>query len=158
MNNIIKRILTGLVFVIIVVGAIVVNKWLFLFLFLGIIGLGMNEFYNLISQKNINTQKIFGISIGAAVFAFSYYYVQNLINNKIFLLLILFVLGVFVAELYRKKENPFTNIAFTIMAILYIAVPFTLVNYIVFANSPINYNPNLLLGFLFLIWSYDSFE
>ncbi len=157
MNNLIKRSLTGLVFVVVVVGAIAINKWLFLILFLGIIVLGMNEFYNLVSQKNINVQRINGIIIGVSVFISNYFYAQSLIGSKIFLVVIFLVVSVFIIELYRKKEKPFINIAYTIIAVLYIAVPFSLVNYIVFLNSSTIYNSHLLLGFLFLTWSYDSF-
>lgn len=157
MNNLLKRSLTGLVFVIVVVGAIVINKWFFLILFLGIIVLGMNEFYNLVSKKNISAQKISGIIIGVSVFVSNYFYAQTVVDYKIFFVLILLIVSVFIIELYRKKENPFLNIAYTIIAVVYIAIPFSLVNYIVFLNSSIIYNFHLLLGFLLLTWLYDSF-
>ncbi|MEA3316396.1 MAG: phosphatidate cytidylyltransferase [Bacteroidota bacterium] len=157
MNNLIKRSLTGLIFVVVVVGAIALSKYSFFILFLGLIVLGMNEFFNLIVNNDNKFQKILGIILASIVFISNYIYAQEIVDSRIFLIIIVLVIMVFIVELYLQKELPFSNIANTIIAVLYIAVPFSLINYMVFRNSNIEYNSHLILGFLFLTWSYDSF-
>ncbi|HEY0029982.1 MAG TPA: phosphatidate cytidylyltransferase, partial [Bacteroidia bacterium] len=57
-------------------------------------------------------------------------------------------------ELFTKAQNPFRNIAFTILGIIYVAVPFSLLNYLVVYNG--SYNYQLLFGFFFILWCNDS--
>ena len=61
---------------------------------------------------------------------------------------------IFIAELYTKATNPFRNIAFTILGIVYVAVPFSLLNYLVTYTGTYSYE--LLFGFFFILWSNDS--
>lgn len=59
-----------------------------------------------------------------------------------------------VAELYRKKQAPFTNIALTLVAVLYIAAPFSLLILMGFLHGA--YSWHIILGTVFLIWTSDS--
>jgi phosphatidate cytidylyltransferase len=68
-----------------------------------------------------------------------------------------FVFLIFLIELYRKLPNPFTNIAFTFFGLMYIAIPFSLLNYFPNPNlMPETYHPELLLGFFFLVWMNET--
>ena len=154
MSNLVQRTITGIIFLIVVIGSIFLGKISFFILFELIVVGALYEFYTLAQKKDINPQKIYGIVIGATVFAANYFFINNQISSKIFLLLIPVVISIFIIELYRKSEQVFVNIGFTLLGILYIAVPFSFANYITINNSL--YNPNLLLGFLFLMWSYDT--
>lgn len=62
---------------------------------------------------------------------------------------------IFFAELYRKQEQPFTAIAFTIMGIVYAVVPFAILNKI--AGWQGGYDRQLLMGYFILLWSADTF-
>lgn len=155
MNNLIQRTITGIIFLVIVVGAIAIGKLGFFILFELIIIGAMYEFYTLAQKKKFNPLKIYGIVIGTFIFAANYFYVNNLIGPKIFLAIIPIIISVFIIELYRKSENVFANIAFTLLGVLYVAVPFSFANYIVYSDK-INYSSQLLLGFFFLTWSFDT--
>ena len=65
----------------------------------------------------------------------------------------------FFIELFRNKPNPFNNIGFTVLGIIYIIVPFLLLSITSFdiTSSDISYAPNKLLGFFLLIWANDTF-
>ncbi|MGD9978598.1 MAG: phosphatidate cytidylyltransferase, partial [Bacteroidales bacterium] len=54
--------------------------------------------------------------------------------------------------------RPILNIAYTILRIFYIALPFSLLNFIVINGSSfkMTYDPKVLLGILFLIWINDT--
>jgi len=155
LNNLVKRAITGIIFLVVVVGSIVLGEISFFILFELIIIAAMYEFYTLAEKKRNNPLKIYGIIIGAIVFAANYFFANGLIGAKIFLAIIPLIMGVFITELYRKSEHGFVNIGFTLLGVLYIAVPFSFANYIVFSEK-INYNSYLLLGFFFLTWGYDT--
>ena len=155
MNNLIQRTITGIILLVIVVGSIAFGKISFFILFELIIIGAMYEFYSLAEKKKFNPLKIYGVVIGTMVFAANYFYVNDLIGDKIFLAIIPVIISVFIIELYRKSEYVFVNIGFTLLGILYIAVPFSFANYITI-SSELKYSSNLLLGFFFLTWAYDT--
>ncbi|MBI9054174.1 MAG: phosphatidate cytidylyltransferase [Bacteroidales bacterium] len=154
MSNLVQRTITGIVFLALVVGAIFYNKISFFILFELIVIGAMYEFYTLVEKKKYKPLKIYGIIIGAIVFAANYFFVTGLVNSNIFLAIIPVIISVFIIELYRKSEQVFVNVGFTFLGVIYIAVPFSFANYIVFSDNV--YNAHLLLGFLFLMWSYDT--
>ena len=173
MSNFWKRAITGTVFVAVMVGGIMYNYWSLCALFFIIAMLGLNEFYdNLLKHSATQPQRWIGMAVGAIVFllfAFRYRFPGDLIYT----LMIPFIVFIFFAELYRNKENPFGNIAITIVGIIYVVLPFALwVNYIcpysedyhnnflnqlvtAFLDTP-TYNPHLLLGFFYILWTNDT--
>jgi phosphatidate cytidylyltransferase len=155
LSNLVQRTITGIIFLVVVVGAIAIGKISFFVLFTLIIIGAMYEFYTLAEKKKFKPLKIYGIVIGLLVFAANYFYINNLVSAKIFLAIIPVVLSVFIIELYRKSEYVFVNIGFTLLGVLYIAVPFSFANYIVISDG-LEYSSHLLLGFLFLMWSFDT--
>lgn len=155
MNNLVQRTITGIIFLVVVIGAIAISKLSFFILFELIIIGAMYEFYTLAEKKNFKPLKIYGIIIGTLIFGANYFFAINLADIKIFLGLIPLIIGVFIIELYRKSEYVFVNIGFTILGILYIAIPFSFANYIVFKDE-VAYSSQLLLGFFFLTWAFDT--
>lgn len=155
MSNLVQRTITGIIFLAIVITAIAVSKITFLILFLLIIIGSMYELFVLSGKDSITPLKIYGILVGIIIFLANYFYVNKILSAKCFLLIIPLIIGVFIIELYRKSEQPFTNIGFTLLGLLYIAVSLSFANYIVI-DDQLNYNPYLLLGFFFLMWSYDT--
>ena len=143
----------------VVISSIVFSPWTFAALFLLIIILGLHEFYSLIEKGGFQPQKWAGIGLGCALFlsffAFSHSAAAGLRSNLFFLFPVLF--SVFVFELYRKKEHPFANIAFTLLGLLYVALPLSLWCYITTDQSLIStYNYHYLLGFFFIMWTADT--
>jgi phosphatidate cytidylyltransferase len=58
-------------------------------------------------------------------------------------------------KLYKKFERkPFTNIAFTFLGIFYVAVPFAILNVVVYEEG--NYNYEIILGSLLILWASDT--
>jgi phosphatidate cytidylyltransferase len=62
--------------------------------------------------------------------------------------------GLFILELYSKSETPIINISLNLMAFVYIGIPFSMLNFIVYESGL--YFPSTLLGILILVWVYDS--
>ena len=61
----------------------------------------------------------------------------------------------FIFELYQKNKIPFENVGKTILGVMYVALPLSLLMVVLFENH--QYRPNLLLGIFLLIWSNDTF-
>jgi phosphatidate cytidylyltransferase len=62
---------------------------------------------------------------------------------------------VFIVELYRNKPSPFENIALTLLGILYIVLPFGLLNFLFIPG--LNHVYILLLCYFAILWINDTF-
>ena len=189
LKDITLRSYSGIAFVIILVSAVAFSSISFFFAFLVILIIGMLEFYELSSLVKSFPQRFTGLALGIVFFTLCFLHAIGYISIKIFLFFIPLLLMVFISELYRAKKKPFTNIAYTFLGIIYVAIPISLFNYFVFDTNiveapvidpfdvdvqPINnainnfhflspspikifYTPYILLGYLFLVWSFDTF-
>ena len=169
MSNFWTRVITGALFVAVMMGCIWWSYWSSAVLFLVISVLGLWEFYLLLEKNNYKPQKYFGITGGISIFIFISYESNHplFLGWSVALLLIFFLLFFvfFITELFRKTEKPFQNIGFTILGLIYIPIPFLVWLPNVFKhgeemnllNSYVIYNPDILLGFFFLVWSNDTF-
>lgn len=158
MSNFLKRTLTGAIFLVVMIGGIYWSQYTLWILFFVISMLGLDEFYKLLINAGHLPNRRIGLLCGAAIYLLIS--IAGIIHTQPALYLS-FVLTacIFFSELYRNKPNPFQNIAFSVIGILYIIVPFAL--WVGFLSKwyPINtntYNPHLLLGFFFLLWTNDT--
>lgn len=156
MSNLVQRTLTGILFVAVLLGAVLFNPLTFGLIFLVVTLLALAEFYQLASIKGKNPLLFPGIITGAYVFLANFMYAGGLAGPKVFLPLIPAFLLLYIIELYRKKDIPVSNLAFTIMGIVYIVVPFSLMNYIVFDPETHTFQSFIVVGFFILIWTYDT--
>lgn len=162
MNELLQRLLTGILFVIIMIGGVVWNEYSYMLLFSLITILAINEYYNIISDKLnaaedwktlykfVNT--IFGVIVFAIVFLVS--------SGKIPLiylsLVAAFPLSWFVIEMYHESDSPFTNVSYNSMALFYIGVPFASTSFLVFKKGGDEYDFTFLLAILLFAWANDS--
>lgn len=155
MSNFWQRALTGIVFITVLLGSILYGQISFQVLFLIIALLGLDEFYTLIKTKQREPNVHLGLFVGAITYIlFSGICFDNIPPS--YLALIYPAFGIlFFAELYRKKQDPFGNIAITILGIVYAVVPFVLLNKV--AAIHIHYNSNIIIGYFVLQWSSDTF-
>ncbi|WP_321318745.1 phosphatidate cytidylyltransferase [Labilibaculum sp.] len=155
MGNFIKRTLSAAVFAIVLIAGITLHPIGFLAVFLGITLLGTFEFYKLAKKANSSPQFVTGML--AAGFLFLALFADLYLNiTSIFLLLTVTIVLVPIIELYRKKENPFANIAFTLLGLLYVALPFSLLNYMVFPFNDQQFHYEIILGVFVMIWANDT--
>jgi phosphatidate cytidylyltransferase len=154
-GDFIKRALTAVLFVIVLLAGINLHPIGFIATFLGIALLANYEFYGLIKKANASPQLVAGMI--AVVLLFAAVVSHNYCGNTLlFQLLLLLVFLTFIIELYRKKENPFANIAYTILGIIYVALPFALLIYLVFQNGVEQFRPDIVMGIFVMIWVNDT--
>ena len=163
MQGLLTRALTGFVFAGIIIGGIYGNRYSFVLLFAIITALCLWEFLNLVLLKEARRdllRKFIGVCLGLIPFLLAAIVQLELIKDKKDFVALLafsvfpFIFLAFIYELYTKSERPFTNIAFIVLGMIYIGVPFGLLEFIAFDKE--NFYPNTVLGLLFMNWANDS--
>jgi len=154
MNNLVIRGITGFFFVLFIISAIILGEWYFQTLFGLIAILALNEFYGLFKSSDTHPNISQGLILGAIIYLIGLFciYEQSITTALIGILVLLFPL-VGLAELFRSKKTPFQNMGITILGIVYIVLPFLLIN-LMRLNSD-NYWP--VLSIFILTWSSDTF-
>ena len=156
MKDLLPRLSTGLLFLFVVIGCIIWNPYSLASLFYVVGVIGMLEYYNLVKIGGMHPQITLGI-VAATVL----YLCIELIKLRIFpfdwiSICIPFFVAIFIYELFRKRPEPFTNIAHTLMGIIYVMAPFALLNVLTFEELVIAYNPAIVLGFFVVLWLNDT--
>lgn len=154
------RILTGAVFVSVLIGGMLINEISFLVVFSLITILALHEFYGLIRKAaNVGVNKFLNILGGLLLFIASYLYFSSTFPAIfVFVPYIAYILCIFICELYAKRENPILTLAYSVLGQVYLALPLALLNYLAFGyESSGSYHHALLLGLFVFIWVNDSF-
>jgi phosphatidate cytidylyltransferase len=158
-SNFWSRIFTGALFVGAVVGSIIYSHLLFSLLFMAISLWSLYEFYRMITViGHYHIRHVAGVAAGTVVYATLALVSLQWIHPSVMFVNLLLLPLLLIAELYYKSPTPFRNVALNVFGILYIILPFALLNF--FFNptlTPNSDHPALLLGFFILLWVYDSF-
>ena len=163
-NNFIKRAITGVLFVAILVGCILSNPLSFGILFTIISALTIYEFGQLVNMRaeGVNINKMITMLGGAYLFLAIMGFCTNECQegSKIFIPYVLLLLYMMISELYLKKENPILNWAYSMLSQLYIGLPFAMLNILAFNYDPtyssVSYNPILPLSIFIFLWLNDT--
>lgn len=161
-NNFIQRAVTGVLFVIVLVGCIIYSPLSFGILFTIISVLSVHEFAQLVSKSSeVSINKTITALGGAYLFlALMSFCTQQSVGARVFLPYLGLLLYMMITELYLKKKNPTGNWAYSMLSQLYVALPFALLNVLAFQNSPetssVTYNPILPLSIFVFIWLSDT--
>lgn len=160
-NNFILRTLTGILFVLILVGGIIGGSVPFGILFLIITLLSVREFCTLVNQYeqgiHLNT---YLCTIAGGLLFLTFYHYQHISSWVILPLYLCFLIAILVVHLYAKKSNPAGNWAFSFMSQVYVALPFALLNVIACiipnAGSNSTYSYILPLSLFIFTWINDT--
>ena len=161
-NNFIQRAVTGVLFVIVLVGCIIYSPLSFGILFTIISALSVHEFAQLVSKSSeVSINKTITALGGAYLFlALMSFCTQQSVGARVFLPYLGLLLYMMITELYLKKKNPTGNWAYSMLSQLYVALPFALLNVLAFQNSPetgrVTDNPILPLSIFVFIWLSDT--
>ena len=163
-NNFIKRAITGVLFVAILVGCILYDAFSFGILFTAISALTIYEFGQLVNMRaeGVKINKTINMLGGAYLFLAIMGFCIDAADSKIFIPYVLLLLYMMISELYLKKENPVLNWAYSMLSQLYIGLPFALLNVLAFHNDPgseyssVSYNPILPLSIFIFLWLNDT--
>lgn len=156
MNNFVKRTLSGFVFVVLVIGSILWNSYAFLAVFSLIAGLAVHEFHKLTdSQSDVSTGAWAGIGGAVLLFLVSYLHAASVVSFPVYPFYGFYVVLVLITELYKRKANPIHNWAYFVLGQVFVALPFSLLNFIAFIDHSV-YKPMILVAVFATIWVNDT--
>ena len=166
LNDLLVRTISGVVLLLLVVGALLWSKWSTGALFAVVMIGGLVEFYGLCRRKGVEPMSSVGIATALAIFGLAFAVFMQwgtpatettariVLGALLYIMLI--VPATFVCELWRKSPTPIANIATTFMGVIYVALPMAALLFV----------PQLLVGkwsawammaFISIIWINDIF-
>lgn len=154
MNNFIKRALSGVVFVGVMLAALLLNKYIFGAVMAFALVVMMKEFLKMTCGKDYWFSQILSILAGTTLFVLVYLYRGFNFPGRLVILAFIPVFLLMVNSLYVKDKTRFDKFSNLYTAVLYIAVPWSLLNFAVFDGCGA-FNGVLLLSFFVIIWGSD---
>ena len=164
MKELIVRTLSGVVLLLLVVGALVWSKWSAGALFAVILLGGLLEFYRLCRKKDVEPMTSVGVATSLAIFGLAFaVFLQwgtpaTETTARIVLGALLYTMLIvpttFVCELWRKSSTPIANIATTFMGVIYVALPMAMLLFIPQLLVG-EWNPWAMMAFISIIWIND---
>jgi phosphatidate cytidylyltransferase len=157
LSNLQQRVIAAIIAIPFLLFCILYNDYTFLVLFLVIGVLAQLEFYKLVGSISDNLPLTFyGTFCGVVMHVLTFFIEKGDIAYQYYYVLSPLLTFIFFIKLYKSKdEKPFKNIAYTFLGIIYVALPFTLLTVLAYIKND-TYDPNIVLGCLFLLWASDS--
>lgn len=137
---------------------IIIHPYLFAPVFATLLYLTLSEFYRISLNINFLPQKIAGIISGILLFSIFFLVANNLIAKQFILVTLLIPFVILLAELFGKGEACFKNSSITLFGVVYVALPFGLLNFLIIPENQTGskFYPWILVGVFFILWIYDS--
>jgi phosphatidate cytidylyltransferase len=156
-SNFKQRVITSIIFVVVLVGGTILHSSILFVIFSAIVVIGMLEFYKIAAKAQHKPHVVIGIIFGLYVLTSNFLIAANLAGKIIYFSYIPFASLFLIIELFKQNKNPFSNVAITLIGIIYISMPFGLLSYLVF-YPPFGdtYNPSFLIAYFLLMWANDS--
>jgi len=154
LNNLQQRTVTGLAGVFVIIGCILYSDWTCLLLFCMISSLTQLEFYKLLGLDGNQPLTYYGTFCGTVMMFLAYLIEKDIVPFENYFIISPLLSMIFFIKLYKKNDlKPFTNIGFTFLGIIYVALPFSLI--VVMSMRGGTYNYEIVLGSLLLLWASD---
>ena len=154
MNNFIKRTISGIGFAAIMLAAFLTNKYVYGTVMLLSLIIMMKEFLTMTCGTNYRYSQALSIISGSVLFTLIYLYKAFAFPGRFVILAFVPVFLLMINSLYLKDKSRFDKFANLYAALIYIAVPWSLLNFAVF-NAAGEFNGMLLLCFFCIIWGTD---
>lgn len=157
MKDIKIRTITGVVFLVAVIGSILLHPIAFFILFSFFTVVGLNEFYKL-QEKNFDEKPgiIFLLS-GLLIYVIIALVGLGYMEIKFLFLGLPVIFLQIIFELYRKNEPNWRRLGSIFSAILFVSIPFGLMNTLFFSPQTYSFQTGTLIGFFVIIWTNDVF-
>lgn len=154
MNNFVKRTLSGIGFGAVMLAAFLTNEYVYGVVMLLSLILMMKEFLDMTCGENYKYSQLLSILSGATLFVLTYLYRGFGFPGKMVILSFVPVFILMINSLYVKDKSKFDKFSNLYTSIIYIAIPWTVLNFAVF-NADGVFDGKLLLSFFCIIWGTD---
>jgi phosphatidate cytidylyltransferase len=159
-TNLLRRTLSGAVYVAVIFVGTIVHPYLFAFIFSSLLFFLLHEFYSLIKHAGYKPSMVAGLAGGILFFFICFSVAMGFIPSQYglsFIPILLFLLGL---EVFRSNKNTIGNSGFSVFSFVYISAPVSLLNFIVFSSvngQNSTFYPWILAGVFIILWVNDSF-
>jgi phosphatidate cytidylyltransferase len=158
MKELLTRTLTGIFFVVLILGSLLWSPYAF-FIVMGIFAvIGLYEFLNLFfPNHNVNEYKAYYFS-GIGIYVLTGLVGLGFMDVRMMIYVMILFYVMILLELYRK-DSSWNRIGIYFGSYFYVALNFGLMNALYFAGhqSSEHFFPGILLGLFLLIWTNDVF-
>lgn len=165
-SNLITRTLTGILFVVVMVGGVLYSPITCVLLFLLITLLSVWEFSGLVNARQDVQVNRFITTLAAVCLYLGFFGYAAGVGAAVplFVPWLLSMIYLLVTELYLGRENPLNNWAYSMMAQIYVALPFSLLSLLLFqpAGGVVAVDPSpragayLILNIFVFLWCSDT--
>ena len=163
MKNFIVRTITGIIFVAAIVASFLRPEAMVL-LFSIVTGMTVWEFTGLVNEREHVTVNRFISTIAAVYFFYAMtYFCSDLYGGAaksvVFIPYLVTIIYMLIAELYLRQDDPVQDWAYTMLAQMYLALPFSLLNVLAFTATPngqVAFNTLLPLSVFIFLWVNDT--
>lgn len=154
-SNLTQRIITALIGAVIILTATYWNSWAYFGIFFIVCLFSLLEFYKNVGLDGMLPLKTYGSFIALFTYTLTFFVEKGILHSHLYFYIFPVAAGAFFIKLYKKDvKKPFTNIAFTFLGVVYVAIPFALLNVIAFSTG--HYSYQLIIGCLLLLWASDT--
>ncbi|MBQ3521683.1 MAG: phosphatidate cytidylyltransferase [Bacteroidales bacterium] len=172
MKNLIIRTISGLAFIIIMIGGILWGVLPYAVIMGLIIAMMMNEYINISVGKKFLLHKWLAIATGELFFILLLLVKMQYLETEFLLLAFVPLIFIFIANLYvkdfnrhqveecngaeRRVANGFELTPFILSSILYIAIPMSTCNFVIAGiGEEVGYSGAVLLSMFIILWATD---
>jgi len=152
MNNLATRTISGVVFVLVIIAGLLLDKFVFAGIFTFIMIVMMIEFYRMTLGDDFKLSKSLTLASGIMLFLLVFAYMAFRIPAMFIAFSILPLLLALTASIFEKYED-FGKTSYLFTGYLYIAVPWALLNLIAFDED--GFCGLLILCLFVIIWGSD---
>lgn len=154
MTNLQQRTITGFMLAAGVLSLIYLGAYTFLLL-IAVINLGaMLEFYRLLQVSTRGAA--IGTLTGSSLLIIVILILNGSADWQLILLGVPLLFVTYLNELYAGDSQPFKNLAYTFMALLYVCLPLCLFAAVAFLPIGKDYNAQIVSGCFLMIWASDT--
>ena len=154
MNNTVKRTISGICFLAIVISCLLIDKYLYAALITFMMATMLFEFYRMTMGDKFPRIRVLAIVLGCCAFLSLFLVMAFRLDIKIIGISAILLLILMVSTLMVKDKADFKLFAFLYTGLMYIAVPLTLSNFVVFDPAG-HFDGRPMLAFFIIIWASD---
>lgn len=141
-----------------IIGSLIIHPLAFCAVIYLLMLAGVVEFFQLVGNKDVYPQRIIGLISSSILFFLTSFVALEILPAIYLAFLPLLIILFFVAEFFREKPKVLQNLAFSIFPLIYIAVPLSMLVFLVSpAMSGVQRHWHLAFSFFIILWSNDTF-
>jgi phosphatidate cytidylyltransferase len=157
LKNITQRTVSGILYLIIIIGSLFLGGFAFgaVFLLMGL--LALVEYYSMNGLTGFSLNTIHGLFAGTVIYILAFLIASQVIELRYLSLIVLIPVLLFILTLYLQRPGFTKNLPLILLGVCYIFIPLALMQYLAFplGNGHL-YTHRIVLGILILVWINDT--